>query len=330
MVANLAPKQIGLVGFENVTASHLAGPGDAFAAAALDNGYGSRIPLYEVWTVGVTGAAFAAESGTIFKPQKTLRNAPAFDTIIVAGGSGLREPAVCGSIVEWLQKRAPQTRRIATVCTGIYGLAPTGLLDGREATTHWRFARDVAERFPRIRIDHKRQLIKDGSFYTSTGLTAGLDLSLKLIEEDYGPQVASSLGRDLVMHLAQRKVERRAQDPFYFRDQTADRFAQVVSWIVRNLEADLSVESLARRACMCPSTFNKAFKSVFGSTPAKFVENLRLHEAKRRLASRSRALQTVASSVGLSDTENFRRSFERRFGEEPGRCFETVKTTRSS
>jgi len=136
VVANLAPKQIGILGFENVTASHLAGPADAFAAAALDNGYGGRIPLYEVWTVGLTSAPFKAESGTTFKPQKSLRSAPEFDTIIVAGGSGLREPAVNYAVADWLRKRAPQTRRIASVCTGIYGLAATGLLDGRDATTH--------------------------------------------------------------------------------------------------------------------------------------------------------------------------------------------------
>lgn len=325
MVANLAPKRIGLIGFDNVTASHLAGPADAFSAAVLDDGYGSRISLYEVWTIGLTSAAFKAESGTIFKPQKSLRTAPEFDTIIVPGGSGLREPAVNQAVAAWLQRRARRTRRIATVCTGIYGVAPTGLLDGREVTTHWRFAGDLSRRFPRIRVSHTKQLVKDGAFYTSTGLTAGIDLSLMLIEEDYGPQVASSLGRDLVMYLAQRTGDAAGVEQAYFKDQSSDRFAQVVAWIVRNLDADLSVETLARRACMCPSTFSKAFKSVFGSTPGKFVENIRLNEARRRLASRRKALQSVATSVGFSDAGGFRRSFERRFGEEPGRCFDTAE-----
>jgi transcriptional regulator GlxA family with amidase domain len=314
VVANLAPKCIGLLGFENVTASHLAGPADAFAAAALDDGYGGRIPCYEVWTIGLTAAPFKAESGTIFKPQKTLRTAPEFDTIIIPGGSGLRQPEVNRAVSEWIRSRAEQTRRIASVCTGIYGLAPTGLLDGRDVTTHWRFARDVAERFPKLRVDHKKQLIRDGSFYTSAGLTAGLDLSLMLIEEDYGRQVASSLGRELVMYLAQRNVEEQPIEPLYFQNQSMDRFAQLVAWIVRNLDEDLSVDALARRACMCPRGFSRAFKSVFGSLPGTFVENLRLNEARRRLSTNRKTLQSVAESVGFRDTGTFRRAFERRFG----------------
>lgn len=324
VVANLAPKCIGLLGFENVTASHLAGPADAFAAAALDNGYGGRIPCYEVCTVGLTAAPFKAESGTIFKPQKTLRTAPEFDTIIIPGGSGLRQPEVNRAVSEWIRSRAERTRRIASVCTGIYGLAPTGLLDGRAVTTHWRFARDVAERFPKLRVDHKKQLIRDGCFYTSAGLTAGLDLSLMLIEEDYGQQVAFSLGRELVMYLAQRNVEAQPTDPLYFQDQSMDRFARLVSWIVRNLSEDLSVDALARRACMCPRGFSRAFKSVFGSLPGAFVENLRLNEARRRLSTNRKTLQSVAESVGFRDTGTFRRAFARRFGTRPS-ALQTVR-----
>ncbi len=324
MVANLAPKRIGLLGFENVTASHLTGVADAFAAAALDDGYGNRIPLYEVCTIGLTTAPFQAESGIIFKPQKALRAASEFDTIIVPGGSGLRQPEMNEAVAGWIYRRAGETRRIAAVCTGIYGLAPTGLLDGREVTTHWRFARDVAERFPRLRVNHKRQLVKDGAFYTSSGLTAGLDLSLMLIEEDYGPQVASSLGRELVMYLAQRKEEERIAEPSYFQDQSTERFAQLVAWIVQNLDEDLSIETLARRACMCPGGFSRAFKSVFGTPPGKFVETLRLNEARRRLSTRRKALRSVATSVGFTNTGAFRRAFERQFGVEPGRCFKNL------
>lgn len=317
MVANLAPKRIGLVGFDNVTASHLAGPADAFAAAALDDGYGNSILCYEVWTVGLTAASFKTESGSILKPQSSLRAAPEFDTIIIPGGSGLRSPEINRAVADWILKRAETTRRFASICTGIYGLAPTGLLDGREVTTHWRFASDVARRFPDLRVNHKKQLIKDGDFYTSTGLTAGIDLSLMLIEEDYGPQVASSLARDLVMYLARRNPEEEFMQPYYFQDQSRDRFAQLVSWIVRNLHEDLSVEALARRACMCPRAFSRGFKSVFGTLPGKFVENLRLNEAKRRLSTSRNTLHSIAKSVGFKDTQSFRRSFEQRFGAKP-------------
>jgi transcriptional regulator GlxA family with amidase domain len=138
-----------------------------------------------------------------------------------------------------------------------------------------------------------------------------------LIEEDYGLQVASSLGRELVMYLAQRNVEAQPTEPFYFQDQSIDRFAQLVSWIIRNLNEDLSVDALARRACMYPRGFSRAFKSVFGSLPGTFVENLRLNEARRRLSTNRKTLQSVAESVGFRDTGTFRRAFERRFGVRP-------------
>ncbi len=139
----MRPKEIGIVGFENVVASHLILPADAFAAAYLEDGFGGRIPCYKVWTIGLTKDCFVAESGVALRPQKTLGNAPPLDTIIVPGGSGLREPQVSTRLTEWILSRAYETRRIASICTGLYALAPTGLLDGREVTTHWRVAEDI-------------------------------------------------------------------------------------------------------------------------------------------------------------------------------------------
>jgi transcriptional regulator GlxA family with amidase domain len=190
-------------------------------------------------------------------------------------------------------------------------------LDGREVTTHWRFASDVAQRFPKLRVDHKRPLVKDGPFYTSSGLATAIDLSLALIEEDYGKHVALAAARELAKPPVPRNGETEFARPLQFDSQPTDRFGELVGWIVRNLHEDLSVKTLAQKACMSPSHFNRAFKSVFGSTPAEFVENLRLNEAKRRLSTPKRTLDTIAASVGFSDRDAFRRSFERRFGAKP-------------
>src|SRR5262245_7323324 len=127
----MTPKQIGIVGFDGIIGSHLTGPTDAFASATLDDGFGNRIPCYEIWTIGLTSDPFQSEAGMIFQPRKTLRNAPPLDTIIIPGGRGLRQTEFNAKISDWVLRRAPFTRRIACVCTGIYGLAPTGLLDGR-------------------------------------------------------------------------------------------------------------------------------------------------------------------------------------------------------
>ena len=323
----MTPKRIGFIGFNGVTALHLTGAADAFAAATLDNGYGSHIACYEVYIVGLTNQPFRSESGLVFEPAETIQSAPEFDTIIVPGGSGLRNPQTTVEVSSWILSRVNQTRRIASVCTGIYGLAPTGLLDGREVATHWRFAGDVARRFPTLRVNHKVRLVKDGPFYTSAGLTAGIDLALALVEADYGPQVARSVNGELVMYLARSDADDRSATVREFEGRPAHRFGDLVAWMIRNLDSDLSVEALARRACMCPSHFTRSFKAVFGSSPAGFVQNLRLNEARRRLSKRSRTLQSVGLSVGLKNPGAFRRAFERRFGVKAGSYLDSLPST---
>lgn len=326
----MTPKRIGFVGFDRITALHLAGPADAFAAAVLEDGYGGRIACYEVCTIGLTSSPFRSESGLIFTPEETTQTARPLDTIVIPGGSGLRDAQTATEVSNWILTRVNQTRRIACVCTGIYGLAPTGLLDGREVTTHWRFARDVARRFPALRVNHKARLIKDGPFYTSTGLSAGIDLALALVEDDYGPQVAHAARRELVMYLARRDADENSTTLREFEARPADRFGDLVAWIIRNLNADLSVEALARRACMCPSHFNRSFKGVFGNSPAEFVENLRLNEARRRLSKRSKTLQSVSVSVGFKNSGAFRRAFQRRFGVKPASYLDPLPFTAGS
>jgi transcriptional regulator GlxA family with amidase domain len=315
----MVPKRIGFVGFEGVTASHLAGPADVFSTAKLDSGYGNRLACYEICTIGLSPEPFQAESGMLFKPEATIQTTLELDTIVVPGGKGLQRAEVSEKIADWILARASHTRRVASVGTGIYGLAPTGLLDGREVTTHWRFASDVARRFPTLRLDHKRPLVKDGPFYTSSTAVAAIDLSLVLIEEDYGRHVALAVAQELVMPLTRRNGQQDLPKPLTCNSQPTDRFADLLPWIVRNLHEDLSVKNLAQRASMSPGNFNRAFKSVFGTPPAEFVENLRLNEAKRRLSVPKRTLETIAVSVGFSDALAFRRAFKRRFGANPCR-----------
>lgn len=306
-------KEIGLIGFNGVIASHLTGPMDAFAAAVLQDGFGGRLPCYKVRIIGLT-PTFTAESGIVFHPKETLFSAPPLDTIIVPGGSGLHREEICEPLAEWILSRAYETPRIASICTGLYALALTGLLDGREVTTHWRAARELKRRYPSLRVDHKRRLIKDGSFYTSAGLTAGVDLALALIEADYGKQVALSVKQELMLYLSPQERPNEISLEADEESRPIDRFGELVAWIMRNLHENLTVESMARQAGMCPTNFTRAFKSVFGNTPGEFVENIRLHEARRRLSSRGKTVRSVAASVGFTNATAFRRAFERRFG----------------
>jgi transcriptional regulator GlxA family with amidase domain len=310
------PKRVGFLVFDGMNALDLAGPMEAFTTAAIDNGNGPH-HCYETWTIGLTGKSFVAESGLVFKPHKTLKTAPVLDTLIVPGGSGLRRPGTNAKVSAWLKSQAGGIRRIASVCTGIYGLAATGLLDGRQVTTHWRFTRDVARCFPNLRVNPDALFLKDGPFYTSAGVTAGIDLSLALIEEDYGPGVALSVARELVMYLKRPGGQEQYSEPLQFQTQSTDRFDDLAAWMLGHLHQDLSVEVLADKACLCPRHFSRRFKEVFGTTPAAFVEGLRLNEARRRLALPNQTIESIAASVGFKSADVFRRAFERRFGVTP-------------
>ena len=311
------PISVGVVGFDEVTALHLVGPADSFTAAALDDGYGGRIPCYQVYTIGVFSDRFRAEGGLMLEAPHTLTLAPELDTIIIAGGRGIRQPKASEKVAGWILKRLNNTRRIGTICSGIYGLAPTGLLDGREVTTHWRYARDLGKRFPRLRIDHRKPLIRDGPFFTCTGLSAGVNLALAMIKEDYGPYVAQSVESELMLRLTSEDQDEISSTAPPWDNRPMDRFSDLMAWMLRNLHGDLSVEVLARRACMCPSHFSKAFKSVFGEAPRDFVLNLRLNEARRRLSKRQKTLGIIAQSVGFTNPAVFQEAFERKFGCRP-------------
>ncbi len=311
------PRRIGFLGFDGVTALDLVGPADVFATAVSADPAAGAKALYEVMVIGVTGRPFTSDSGIVFKPARTLETAPALDTLIVPGGAGLREPRTNARVSAWVKSRAGRIRRVASVCTGIYGLAPSGLLDGRRVTTHWKFTADVARKFPRLRVDPNALFVKDGAFYTSAGVTSGIDLSMALVEEDFGPHVALAVARMLVVYLKRAGGQEQYSEPLRFQTLSGDRFSDLAAWMAGHLSHDLSVEALAARACVCGRHFSRRFKHVFGSTPAAFVENLRLNEARNLLSSGAGAVESVAESVGFRSADSFRRAFERRFGITP-------------
>jgi transcriptional regulator GlxA family with amidase domain len=313
----MTPKRIGFIGFDGVVAIDLAGPAEAFSCAELAEGRDESKPCYEVITIGPSNQPFVAASGLIFKPHKTFKTAPPLDTLIVPGGLALRKPHICGPVSAFVRARAGCTRRIVSICTGIYGLAGTGLLAGRKVTTHWHYAQDVARRFPDVRVHDNAIFLKDGPFYTSAGATAGIDLSLFLIEEDYGPRVALAVARELVVYLKRSGGQEQYSEPLQFQTQSVSRMSELTTWMFSHLNGDLSVEALAAKACICPRHFSRRFKTEFGNTPADFVERLRLDEARRRLSAGDDSVENVGTSVGFKSADAFRRAFERRLGLNP-------------
>jgi len=310
-------RKIGIIAYPDVQGLDIVGPADAFASARLPEA-GEKAQLYEVLLIGLSSRPVVSESGIAFQPRYSIHNSPQLDTLIIPGGRSLRiQPKIQASVAGWVQRQAKKTRRIAAVCTGAYAIAPTGLLDGRRVTTHWRFADDFAARFPKLKVEANSLYVKDGLFYSSAGITAGIDLSLALIEEDFGPHIALEVACDLVVYLKRSGGQEQYSAPLQFQSQAEDRLADVAAWIANNLTKDLSVQCLAEKANVCPRHFTRLFKQSFGSSPAEFVEKLRLGEARRLLGERGSRVEHVATTVGFTSTYAFRRAFERRLGLSP-------------
>jgi transcriptional regulator GlxA family with amidase domain len=313
----MTPKHIVIVGYDDIMGLDLVGPMEAFGSAEVKSSRGLAERCYRVTIAALQGKTFRSEFGLRFAAEKSLASISEADTVIVPGGSALRRSNAPQKLSEWLLKTADSIRRIASICTGIYGIAPSGLLDGRRVSTHWKFASDLAKRYPKLKVDPSSLYIKDGKFWTAAGVTAGIDLSLALIEEDFGPEVALSVARDLVVYMKRPGGQEQYSEPLQFQLQSRSRFADLLPWMVAHLDQDLSVDVLADKISLCPRQFSRRFAQEFGSSPASFVRRLRLDEARQRLSSPDCTVEGVARSVGFGDADNFRRAFERCFGIAP-------------
>ena len=311
------PKRIGVLLFDGITALDVAGPMEAFASARVPGDERGTTRCYELFTIGLTNKEVLAESGLMLRPCTTLAECPRLDTIIIPGGLGLREGRTSKIVADWVKSRAATTRRIASVCTGIYGLAPTGLLDGKRVTTHWRFADDVSRKFPALKVDANALFLANGHLYTSAGITAGIDLCLALIEEDYGRPAALMVARDLVVFMKRPGGQEQYSEPLRFQFDSTDSTTVVAAHIRSHLNRDLSVNALASLAHLSYRQFSRRFKAAFHCSPAGYVEAVRLDEARTRLCETRCNIDQLAASVGFSSDDAFRRAFERRFGVSP-------------
>jgi transcriptional regulator GlxA family with amidase domain len=313
----MRPKKVGLIVFEQVAATDLTGPAEVFSRANISDGNGCQSSCYNVLMLGITAQPCRTESGIVVKPHADLASAPPLDTVIIPGGSGIRDGKVTNKVAKWLSHRRSITRRIATLGTGIYPLAATGMLDRRQVATHWRYATDVAQRFPNLRVNANCLFVKDGPFYTSAGAMAGIDLSLSLIEEDYGVRVALAIARELVVSAKRSGLQEQYPETLQFQTKSVSRLSELTTWVISHLNENLSVEILAARACLCPRHFTRRFKEEFGTSPAAFVERLRIEEACHRLSIRDNSVEDIGVSVGFKCGATFRRAFQRRLGVNP-------------
>ncbi len=312
----LSPLPVGIIGYDGVNSLDLAGPLETLAAARSGVEPPTK-PCYRVTLIGLNGKTFLSQSQVAFQAESTVLNTPEIDTVIIPGGLGMAVGETRRRISEWLSMNIGRIRRVVSVCNGVYPVAQSGLLDGRRIATHWRIAQDLAVRFPKLKVDATSSFRQDGAFYTCGGGTAAMEMTLALIEEDFGARVALAVARELVVRLRPAGQNDAIVDPSQYECLPADRLAELPAWIAAHLNDNLSVEMLAERACLCPRHFSRLFKRFYNTTPASFVERIRLEEARRCLSNSRHSIASVASAVGFGSADSFRRAFERRHGMSP-------------
>ncbi len=240
---------------------------------------------------------------------RTLRGT--IDTLLVAGGAGVQDAGHDEELVAWLRKTALRVRRVGSVCTGAFLLGAAGLLDGKRAVTHWKWAGDLAAQYTRATVDPDPIYIRDGNTYTTAGVTAGMDLALALVEEDLGSPLALDVAREMVLHL--RRAGGQSQFSAALALQASDRkqIADLRAWVLDNLHRELRVEALAAQARMSPRHFARVFHKDTGTTPGQFVERMRVEAARRRLEESRDKLAKVARDCGFGSVQSLRRAFSR-------------------
>ncbi|RYY73329.1 MAG: GlxA family transcriptional regulator [Gammaproteobacteria bacterium] len=302
---------IGFLVYPQFQLLDLSGPLAAFQVAGRISG----THPYRLRVVSPTGGLVASSSGI-----EIFTNAIDecfFDTFIVVGGGETPTcPVKAAELASIAQFCAPRARRVGSVCTGAFILAAAGILDGKRATTHWRYSAALQRLFPRVKIDRDRIFCKDGLVWTSAGISAGIDVALAMIEEDLGTDLSRAVAQDLVVY--HRRPGGQSQFSTLLElEPESDRIREALSFARQNLHQKLTVDRLAEIAFLSPRQFSRAFMTETGETPAKAVERLRAEAARVLIETSSEPIETIARQVGFADPERMRRAFLRLFGQPP-------------
>jgi transcriptional regulator GlxA family with amidase domain len=269
-------------------------------------------PFYELQILSENGGPVRTSWGITVETQAF--GEPDFDTLLIGAGTEIEVGSP--KLLKFIEKGAAVSRRVAAPCTGAFMLAQAGILDGRRATTHWAYARELQARFPNVKVEEDRIFIIDGSVWTSAGMTAGIDLALAMVERDLGVEIARVVAKKMVVY--HRRAGGQSQFSTLLQlEPKSDRIQSALSYARRSLKTALSVEQLAEVANLSPRQFSRAFRAETGQSPAKAVENLRVEAARLLMEQGQLPIDVVARETGFADRERMRRAFLRAFGQPP-------------
>jgi transcriptional regulator GlxA family with amidase domain len=299
-----------VLAYPSVKLLDVTGPIQVFASANAFMAQAGEAMPYAIRIVAQGGDRVEASGGVELAVHPLSTVDAALDTLVIAGGEGVAAAATDTVLIDWVRERAKQSRRTASVCTGAFLLAASGMLDGRRAVTHWAFCAELARRFPAIRVEPDPIFVQDGPVWTSAGVTSGIDLALALVEEDLGRAAALAVARYLVVFL--KRPGGQAQFSEFLSLQTTDeRFGALHDWISNHLGGDLSLPVLARQAGMSERSFSRHYAEATGQTPARAIERLRVQGARHLLSETRLPVKRISQRCGFGSEETMRRSFLR-------------------
>jgi len=306
-------RRIAIAVYPGVSLLDLGGPLEAFRVASEFAGNRVRRLNYKCSVVSSRGGQVPTADGVPLVTE-SIRSLDRIeiDTLIVPGAFLVEDVTRDAELIKWVAKRAPKCRRVCSVCVGSFMLAAAGLLNGRRAATHWMHTQLLARQYPDVKVEPDAIFVRDGRVWSSAGVTTGIDLALALIEEDCGRETAIGVARVLVVYL--KRAGGQSQYSALLAAQAeseSNNFAELERWIIENLRADLSIESLAERAHMSPRNFARMYAKKRGRTPAKAVEAIRIDAARRRLEETDARIETIADECGYSGEEQMRSAFVR-------------------
>ncbi|CAM2152956.1 AraC family transcriptional regulator, transcriptional activator FtrA [Pararobbsia alpina] len=269
-------------------------------------------PEYDVHLLSEYGGQVTSSSGVRVDSERFDERE--YDTMIVTGSLDI--PRASDGVLQFLRDASARSRRTASICTGAFLMAESGLLDGRRATTHWRDARTLQRRFPKIRVEEDKIFVIDDSIWTSAGMTAGIDLCLAMVDRDLGVEISRSVAKGLVVHHRRAGGQSQYSSLLDLEPRT-ERIQDALTYAKNNLDKPLQVEDLAEVAHLSPRQFSRTFRSETGQSPAKAIENLRVDAARMLLEDARHTIDAVAMRTGFADTERMRRAFLRAYGHPP-------------
>ena len=293
----------------------LVGPLQVFSAA---NRLVGRV-VYEVEiATNAKELSVQGEGGLLsFAAQRRFQEVKGkFDSLLLVCGLATRtahDPA----LFAWLRKMSPVVRRLGSVCVGSFLLAEAGLLNGKRATTHWRFGREMASRYPKVNVQFNPIWVKDGNIYTSAGISAGIDLALAWVEEDCGGRISHEIAREFVLFLRRPGGQTQLSASLSAQASEMKAIRELQVWIAENLHHHLSVQTLAERAAMSVRNFERVFMRELGKTPSHYVLQMRAEAARRQLERTDHGLKQIAAACGFGSADSMRRAFLRSVGTTP-------------